>query len=391
MPDAKEMSGIPRPVDDLPAGTVSVRVIRGQLSNNLSGRVVTLQGGGKTLTSTTDENGRAEFKGVAAGTSVKASADVDGEHLESQDFPFPTTGIRMLLVATDKEAAAKPAVTGQVTLGGQSRIVIEPGDESVEIYYLLSIQNGSSAPVNTAAPFAFEMPTGAIGTTLLQGSTPQASVTGTHVLVRGPFAPGATFVQVACQVPSTSGTLEITARFPVQLEQLAVVVKKVGDVKLSSPAVAKQQDIAAEGDTFIAASGGAVAADQAVQLLLSGLPHHSGAPRIIALAFAVGIVVFGAWTATRTTAAEPTGAGERKRLIARREKLLADLVRVEGELRSGRGGAKQTARREEIMSALEQVYGALDEAAAPLAGDQSDPRRDGSGRVASEGGATANA
>ena len=30
MPDPKQMSGIPRPVDDLPTGSVSVRLIRGQ-------------------------------------------------------------------------------------------------------------------------------------------------------------------------------------------------------------------------------------------------------------------------------------------------------------------------------------------------------------------------
>jgi hypothetical protein len=390
------MSGIPRPVDDLPDGTVSVRLIRGQLSNNLAGRPVTLQGGGKTLTSNTDENGRAEFKGVAAGTSVKAAADVDGEHLESQDFPFPAKGgIRMLLVATDKEAAARPAVTGQVSIGGQSRIVIEPGDEAVQIYFLLSIQNASSTPVNPPKPFAFEMPTGAVGTTVLQGSSPQASVTGTHVLVRGPFPPGATFVQVACMLPSTSGTLEITARFPAQLEQLAVVVKKLGATKLSSRSISTQQEMAAEGEVFIAASGGPVAADQPIALVLSDLPHHSGAPRLIALMLAVAIVMVGAWAATRKSPAEPTAAAERKRLIARREKLLADLVRVETELRSGRGDrARQAARRAELVSALEQVYGALDDAAAPGGSDGSaatDRRGQKTGRVGSEGGATANA
>ena len=30
MPDPRQMAGIPRPVDDLPAGSVSVRLIRGQ-------------------------------------------------------------------------------------------------------------------------------------------------------------------------------------------------------------------------------------------------------------------------------------------------------------------------------------------------------------------------
>ena len=37
MPDPREMSGIPLPSRDLPAGTVAVRVIRGTFANNVSG------------------------------------------------------------------------------------------------------------------------------------------------------------------------------------------------------------------------------------------------------------------------------------------------------------------------------------------------------------------
>src|SRR5476651_1156747 len=136
MPDPKQMAGIPRPVDDLPNGAVSVRLIRGSLSNNITGHDVQLRVGGKTLTVKTDENGRAEFKDLIAGTAgatVKATADVDGEHLESQEFPAPTRGgIRLMLVATDpnkKATPEAPAVSGAVVIGDQSRFVIQPREE----------------------------------------------------------------------------------------------------------------------------------------------------------------------------------------------------------------------------------------------------------------------
>src|SRR5262249_47268770 len=83
MPDPKQMSGIPRPVDDLPAGSISVRLIRGSLSNNITGHPVELHVGANVQTVKTDDAGRAQFDKVPAGTTVKASADVDGEHLES--------------------------------------------------------------------------------------------------------------------------------------------------------------------------------------------------------------------------------------------------------------------------------------------------------------------
>src|SRR5260221_3702050 len=84
MPDPKQMSGIPRPVTDLPDGSISVRVIRGELSNNLTNQPVELRVGGKVLTAKTDEAGRAQFDKVTPGATVKASTDVGTEHLESQ-------------------------------------------------------------------------------------------------------------------------------------------------------------------------------------------------------------------------------------------------------------------------------------------------------------------
>src|SRR3954468_1002799 len=149
MPDAKQMSGIPRPVDDLPNGSISVRLIRGQLSNNISGHPVSLEIGGKATTVKTDEAGRAQFDNVPGGTKVKASADVDGEHLESQEFAAPAQGgVRLMLVATDPAKASAPATSGTVVIGPQSRIVLQPRDEAVDVFYLLDITNNAGVPVN---------------------------------------------------------------------------------------------------------------------------------------------------------------------------------------------------------------------------------------------------
>src|ERR1043166_8497921 len=73
MPDPKQMSGIPRPVTDLPDGSISVRVIRGDLSNNIKNQTVELRVGGKVQTVKTDDNGRAQFDKVTPGATVKAS------------------------------------------------------------------------------------------------------------------------------------------------------------------------------------------------------------------------------------------------------------------------------------------------------------------------------
>lgn len=367
MPDMKQMSGIPRPVTDLPDHAISVRLIRGNLSNPITSFPVELHIGQTLKTAKTDEAGRAQFNDVPAGASVKALAVVDGERLESQEFAAPAQGgIRLLLVATDKTGKSQPAaspVSGQVAIGGQSRFVFEPGDEAVQVYYLLDITNNAGAPVNPPAPFMFQMPTDAAGTTLLEGSSPQATVRGTRVTVAGPFPPGRTLVQVACEIPSTTGTLQITQRFPAPLEQLAVIVRKVGETRLTSTQLASQREMTAEGERFIAATGASVPAGQPIVLTLEELPHHSAAPRSIALLLSGSIVLIGVWTGTRPESGNDGAAraADRKRLLARREKLLADLVRLETDHRNGRGDRSHyAARREQLITALEHIYGALD-------------------------------
>jgi hypothetical protein len=366
MPDMKQMSGTPRPVDDLPDRTVAVRVIRGELSNNIANQTVELKVGEKTETGKTDETGHVQFGDLAAGAAAKAVTVVDGERLESQEFPVPARGgVRLMLVATDKsKAAAGPVsaepIPGQVVLGGQSRIVVEPGDESLTVYYLLEISNAARSPVKPTSLFTFDMPTGAVGTSLMEGSSPSASVNGTRVRVQGPFPPGATLVQVACELPVSGSSLEFTQRFPANLEQLAIIVKKVGETTLSSPQLASQQDMTGESQAYIAGTGGAVAAGQPITLAIAGLPHHSAAPRWTALIAAGLIVLLGIWGASRKE--DPAvRAAERKRLLARRGKLFAELVRLENDHRQGRGDQSHYAgRREELVAALEHVYGALD-------------------------------
>ena len=368
MPDPKTMSGIPRPVDDLPNGAISVRLIRGSLSNNLTGRPVDLHIGSKVITVKTDENGRAEFKDFITGTAgaqVKATADVDGEHLESQEFPAPTRGgIRLMLVATDpnkKDVPAAPAQAGAVSIGEQSRFVMQPREESIEIYYLLDIANSQSVPVTPPTPFVFDMPDGAIGTAIMDGSSPQASVKGLRVTVQGPFAPGHTFVQVATAVPAEDGTLDFAQKLPANLDQLAVVVKKVGETTLKSAQLKEQREMPADGETFIAATGGPVPAGQPIQLTVAGIPHHTQTPRRVALAIALAVILTGAWFASRPAGDETKQAAERKRLIARREKLLNELARLEQDHRGGRADDRRFAvRREELVASLELVYSALD-------------------------------
>jgi hypothetical protein len=374
MPDPKQMSGVPLPTTDIPAGTVTVRVVRGSLSNLVTNQPVELTGD-ISKTASTNDAGRAEFAGLKPGSRVKAVTVVDGERLESQEFTLPPqAGIRVMLVATDPGAAARaeqdkqlaqgPARKGIVVLGEQSRFVFEPADEGLTVFNIYQIQNTARTPVEPAVPIIFQLPAGATGAALLEGSSPQATVAGDRVNVNGPFAPGMTLVQFAYTMPYSGGSLTISQRLPAALAQVSVVAQKVGELTLSSPQVAQQRDMSAEGQTYILGQGPPLAAGSDITFTFAGLPHAPTWPRNVAVTIACLILLVGAYAAAGGRHSRGASA-ERQRLEAERERLFRQLTALEESHRLGDIDSQaHAARRRELIVALERVYAALDEAVA---------------------------
>jgi hypothetical protein len=371
-PDPRQMSGMPLPVNDVPTGTVTVRVIRGTFANPVSSQTVELVGGGIRMTATTNEIGRAEFSGVASAIRVKATANVAGERLESQEFAVPSEGgIRLILVAADtavgsvSQPASVPVQPGSVVLGDESRFVFEIGEEGLSVFYILQIQNPSSAPVQPERPVVFELPSEARGATILQGSSPQAKVIGHRFQVDGPFAPGPTLVQLAYTLPLSRAQLVVEQPLPLTLTHLAVVAQKVGDMQLASPQMAEQRTMPAQGNEYIAGRGGPVKAGDVLRFSFSGLPHQSTWPRTLAMALAVVILAAGAWSSMRVNGRGGTQDIERRELEMKRDQLFGELTALEARRREQAVDPQLYAeRRRELVSALERVYIALDDEAA---------------------------
>jgi hypothetical protein len=376
MPDARQMSGVPLPVADLPAGTVTVRVVRGTITNVIAGQAVELTGGSSTLSAKTNDAGRAEFTGLIPGTKVRATTTVDGEHLESQEFTIPATGgTRVALVATDaatqkraeqeRQQTESAAQSGTVVLGERSRFVFEMGDEALNSFALFEIVNAAQTPVKTAQPVIFDLPSAAVGAGLLEGSTPQASLVGKRVIVNGPFAPGTTVVQFGYSVPISGGSLTIEQGVPVALRQVSVMAQKVGDLQLASPQIAEHRDMPLQGETFIVGKGPAVAAGQTIAFHFSGLPHQPVWPRNVALTLAAGILGVGVWASRRRSPMRQAVDERRKRLDTRRDRLFAELTTLEQQHREQAiDPERYAARRRDLVKALERVYAQLDDEAA---------------------------
>ena len=370
MPDPKAMSGIPLQVPDIPVGTVTARVIRGALTNPLPGQSVELLGAGAARTATTDEAGRATFSGVPAGSRVKAAVTVNGERVESQEFEVPAAGgIRLMLVTTDaaieqkaaedRKLAQGPAVSGAVVFGEQSRLVIEVGDDALNVFNILQVVNTAKRPVDGGGPLVFDLPEGAMGAGVLEGSAPNAVAAGTRVTVTGPFAPGNTIVQFAYSVPLGSEEIVLAQTMPAPMTRLTVIAQKIGTMQLTSAQIAQKREMAADGQTYIVGEGGPVTAGETVTLTLSALPHRPTWPRNLALALALVVLGAGAWGASR--GASPQQASRRQQMHSRRDKLFADLAALEEQRRAGTVDARVYAtRREQLVTALEDLYAGLE-------------------------------
>jgi hypothetical protein len=378
-PNPLQMSGIPRPDPNLADEAITVRVIRGSFANNVTGHPVELRAGDDVSTTMTDGEGRATFTSPSPGVQVTVATTLDGARLVSQPFAAPGLGgVAVLLVGAagdgdvgDAAADALPRVParpGRVAFAQDSRILIELGEENVEVYYLLDVLNVEDSPVEPDTPFEFFLPAGAQGATILPGSSPRTLIDGPRVWESGGFAPGVTPVRVAYILPYSGGTLAFSQSFPADFAQLLVFTEKWGTIDVASTLIDRRGEMGADetgGAPMLWGAGGSVPAGRLVTLEMTGLPHHNAWPRIIALSLAGLIVAVSVWTSKGIGGHDPASRGG-DTLQGRREHLFTELVKVERQQRLGKiGKTRYGTRRAELTEQLQSVLRDLDEGLSP--------------------------
>jgi hypothetical protein len=373
MPDPSAIAGTPLPAPELPDRTVTVRVVRERMGNNVAGQAVTLKVGSESRSGKTDEQGRAQFDGLLAGTTVQATTTVDGETLTSQEFQVPARGgVRVALIAgiaaaaakekTEAEAAAKmPARPGIVEIGPESRIIIEYQDDNLTVFYLLEILNNARTPIDIGGPMLIRLPTGAAGASVMQGSSQNASAKGDMLTVTGPFPPGKTVAQLGFSLPQAGANYTLRQTWPAAMAQVFVGMEKIGNMQVSSPQLTEVRDMTSEGQPFVMATGPKLNAGDTLVLNLTGLPAHSTTPRTVALLAALVTFLLGAWFAFSPAKAH---AAQDAKLTAKREKLMNEVVSLEKKRRTRSLSDAEEARLQRVTAELERVIAELDRGAA---------------------------
>jgi hypothetical protein len=372
MPDPSLINGKALPAAELPTGTVTVRVVRRGIGNNLPGQKVTVTAAGQSHTATTDDQGVATFN-LQGGTEGRAETTVNGEHLQSDPFEIPVRGgLRVILISELAQAAkekqeqeqqelAAPPIKGVVVLGGNSRILMQFQSDELAVFYLFDIVNEARARVDTGGPIVIDLPGRAGSAGVMQGSSPNVKVSGNRVTVTGPFAPGTTSMQVAYTLRYDSADVAFKQTLPIAMQQVTVGVQKVGAMSMTSPQFATTNELKTEdGMVFLVGNGPTLPAGGTLTINLANLPIHSHVPRYTALGLAALVILVGVWLGRRTGVKE-----DRDALMKRRDSLMSQLEQLELKRRSGTVNADQyAARRHRMLSELEHIYGELEETGA---------------------------
>jgi hypothetical protein len=122
-PEHNAAASAPLFVEDLPAGTISVRITRPSMTDPIAGASVvgswtTKDGKQKSATVKTGEDGRAIFTGVPVGSTFGAKTTALGENLATAQFTVPDQGGTRLLVMVGAQAAeAMNEMTGGPATG----------------------------------------------------------------------------------------------------------------------------------------------------------------------------------------------------------------------------------------------------------------------------------
>lgn len=446
MPDPRQMSGHPRPDQAVPAGVLTVKVIRGDLGALApAGTIVHLVGvaaGGQVTARAVavNDQGRAEFKDLAVDGKVVyyALSLFDGDRLESDPITMPPrVGVRLMLSGRKVEDRGKPAIddeaqseegavaAGSVELsvrgpGGDNQAVLrelaggtaapQPLDENArgtkwggiaggpDKVYIVELPNGSGKKFYTApfllsdkagvrrmilaydklllavqggaqvddADLAWEvqlvianltgvpfdagpdgllipLPKGFRGANL-KDDDPGGRLTvvpGEGVLVRGVIAPGQKEVVVQFLLGADDGRAAVEMPAPLGIFQSQLFIAKTPQMVITpgtGVAAAPKIERADDGREYFHLADVNIKPDEVLRFEISGLPVP---PRWQAVSRAfVGLIVIAlvvaafAFAVSRPSAlsaakAPATRDGERRELIAQRERLYAELVNLE--------------------------------------------------------------
>src|SRR5262249_6821214 len=179
---------------------------------------------------------------------------------------------------------------------------------------------------------------------------------------KSPLPPGRTQLRFGFVLPVESADLAFSQMMPLAMDGVRMIVERTDKMSIDGATARQREERDHQGRKFFLVGSNEMQPPQVpIQLGLHGLPVESRRGAWAALGTSLAIALWGFVAARRPTRAASGAAAERKKLEARRERLLMELVLFEEARRAGRmEEARSAERREQLVAALERIYRELD-------------------------------
>ncbi len=387
--DPAQMSGIPRPDPQVPAGEIIVRVIRGQMTNNVAGQEVELvSSSGESRKEKTGADGRARFAGLSTGSRWTARTELDGQALVSQ--PLDVTGqagIRLMLVAKAAAPAAggaggTPAVAGtggtpaaagaggtpagaapsapaaagdrsKLRLGETTRLIVEFEDDWLSFFWVYDLRNDGTEPYQPGPEgLVLPLPMGAKSASIqrMGSEAPPAKVIeGLGTVWNGPIPPGATQLIVGFALPF-EGEARLRTQVGLPLAEWQLITRDSSGLSFEGDGVGQPERRARDGQAFTVLLGRAVG-PAGIDVVIRG-KHHDKRARWAGLV--VACVLF-LWAAGGAISGRQSAEASKGTLEQEIEAAYDALVALEARASKDRSG-KLAAERAVLVEKLETLY-----------------------------------
>ena len=246
--------------------------------------------------------------------------------------------------------------------GGNTRVLMQFSDDSLEVYYILEIVNSARARVDIGGAARHRHCRGARrARTALEGSSPPATRHRARDHITGRFAPGTTLVQVAFRMPYSGDRADVAAGLAGRACSRSPSASRRSATSRSRRRSSRRCSDVTRRRRLVTCSAPAPALRPAARSTstISNLPLHSPVPRYVALGLA-------GCSPARRLARRPAQRPRRHPPDARaapRQLLAPARRKLESKRRAGTVDPRAiTRRRQRLDGELERIYGELDEA-----------------------------
>ncbi len=318
-------------------------------------------------------HGKSDAAGVAhfadlprgEGTGYAAVLEWHGMRLGTAPFPMPKSGgaraeIRALARTSD------PAV---MTIGSGGRVIVQMHEDNLQFLEMFPLENRSDKMFDPG-PGAVEipLPKGFVGAEA-QESDRKIDVRQNYgMAVHGAFTPqrailGTTAKNAGQEVvfgfvlPYHGATREFTQPMPNGIGTFTLITEQIPGLTVTGPGIGEREERELGGRKYWVMPAGPIAPGGVLEFTLNGLPSTDSTGRnvagILALMLIAGTFVFG--RRPRGGARSGDVAGERDRLVNRRESTFAELLALERAARD-KGATPAADRRKQLVTRLEQIY-----------------------------------